>query len=499
MYEFDYHGDTLLFEEALDHVWYDLTSKSTTAFATHTLSYLPLSFISDDGNEILFQANDAGSINDGVGYLYDRMAGISAQLKASIAGKEITIIGSNVSGNGKFVIFQYNEQSGREGQCYILELETDQASTVTIGQSGSPDATGIVSCADLSSDGNLALFTSTSSVLVEGDTNNLTDVFIHDRTVGKTSVVSVSSSGETGSSDSGYAQMTSDGKYIFFLSTASNLVDNHQVGANRALFVHDRITGKTDIVSLSPLMSDILIDEYDITDDGRFILFASSSSDVVEGDNNGVSDIFLHDRQTRQTTIVSMAQDGQQADKASYFPRISGDGSVIAFGSAATNLDPNDENGRADIFIYKHEFENNQPTPTPTATIPTPTPTPTEQPCSNCGTVEVYGKVAIWNGEQVPSPAVGVTLQFIWDGRQKTVTTDQNGNYQLFLEPNLYTVTAHKDNHLVVYEVENVDGVMENATELILDVQEDTQVTDFLALPCVSPVTGLNICGLQER
>lgn len=132
------------------------------------------------------------------------------------------------------------------------------------------------------------------------------------------------------------------------------------------------------------------------------------------------------------------------------------------------------------------------------STEPTPTPIPTEQPCPNCGLVEVQGKVAIWNGEQDSPPASGVTLQFIWDGRQKTATTDQNGHYQLFLEPNLYTVTAHKDNHLVVYEVENVDGVVENTKELTLNVQENMQITAFLALPCLSPVTGLNICQLQK-
>lgn len=89
-----------------------------------------------------------------------------------------------------------------------------------------------------------------------------------------------------------------------------------------------------------------------ISANGRFVAFASSASNLVPGDTNNSSDVFVHDRETQATTRVSVDSAGRQADYYSYAPSISADGRFVAFSSIATNLVPGDTNGRFDIFVY---------------------------------------------------------------------------------------------------------------------------------------------------
>ena len=88
-----------------------------------------------------------------------------------------------------------------------------------------------------------------------------------------------------------------------------------------------------------------------ISADGRYVAFASIAVNLVSGDTNGVQDIFVHDRQTGQTTRVSVASGGAQANGPSFDPSISADGRYVAFRSGADNLVSGDTNGRYDIFV----------------------------------------------------------------------------------------------------------------------------------------------------
>ncbi|NQT19032.1 MAG: PD40 domain-containing protein [Planctomycetes bacterium] len=88
-----------------------------------------------------------------------------------------------------------------------------------------------------------------------------------------------------------------------------------------------------------------------ISADGRFVAFQSYASSLVEDDTNGSPDVFVHDRQTGTTTRVSVASDGTQGNGDSYWPSISGDGRFVTFGSDATNLVEGDTNGYSDVFV----------------------------------------------------------------------------------------------------------------------------------------------------
>ena len=85
--------------------------------------------------------------------------------------------------------------------------------------------------------------------------------------------------------------------------------------------------------------------------DGRYIAFESYASNLVSGDDNGQTDIFLHDRQTGQTVRVSVASDGSQANSYSGGSALSGNGRYVAFDSEASNLVGGDTNNQRDVFV----------------------------------------------------------------------------------------------------------------------------------------------------
>jgi Tol biopolymer transport system component len=169
---------------------------------------------------------------------------------------------------------------------------------------------------------------------------------------GFTARVSLRSDGTEANDNSRLPDISADGRYLTFASNASNLVSNDSNDA-RDIFVHDRQTGITQRVSVN---SDGEQGNFDsdapaISDDGRFITFYSFATNLQDNDTNGVADIFLHDRQTGQTSVVNRVIGGQ-ANDISYDPDISGDGHYITFWSFARNLVGKDNNLRADVFRY---------------------------------------------------------------------------------------------------------------------------------------------------
>jgi hypothetical protein len=91
-----------------------------------------------------------------------------------------------------------------------------------------------------------------------------------------------------------------------------------------------------------------------ISSDGRYVAFYSGASNLVAGDTNGFGDVFVHDRQTGQTTRVSVDSAGAEGDGDSYLASISSDGRYVAFTSHATNLVAGDTNGFRDVFVHDY-------------------------------------------------------------------------------------------------------------------------------------------------
>lgn len=229
---------------------------------------------------------------------------------------------------------------------------TERVSVSSSGEQGN-GSSGPFAEPCISPDGRFVAFTSFASNLVPEDTNGTQDIFVFDRQTRTIERVSVSSSGEQGYSEStGSASISADGRFVAFDSTASNLVPGDNNGTTD-VFVRDRQNGTTERVSISS--SGKKGNSYSVSPsiraDGRLVAFGSNSSNLVTGDTNGTQDIFVRDRQAGITERVSISSSGEQANDWSYAASISADGRYVAFTSYASNLVSGDSNGTRDVFV----------------------------------------------------------------------------------------------------------------------------------------------------
>jgi Tol biopolymer transport system component len=227
---------------------------------------------------------------------------------------------------------------------------TERLSVATGGSQGTGDS----SFPFISSDGRYVVFHSAASNLVSGDTNFSDDVFLRDRQSMTTERVSVADDESQGDDFSRFGAISADGRYVSFLSAASNLV----VGDNNGfldVFVRDRQLGTTERVSVSSAgtQSNDGSNNPAISADGRFVAFRSHATNLVSGDTNNVDDIFVRDLVNDTTERISVSYNGTNPDLTSSHPSLSADGRYVAFYSDATNLlSPGvDTNGWGDIFI----------------------------------------------------------------------------------------------------------------------------------------------------
>ncbi|MGH2753956.1 MAG: hypothetical protein ACRDLB_05935, partial [Actinomycetota bacterium] len=209
---------------------------------------------------------------------------------------------------------------------------------------------------DLTPDGRYAVFPSHADNLVPGDSNELEDVFRHDRKTGETIRVSVGDDGSQGIGWSAHPSISANGRYVAFSSFAPNLVNGD---SNLAMdtFVHDVKNRRTIRVSVTSDGSEadgvptglLLSATYtSISPDGRYVAFDSDAVNLVENDTNNARDVFVHDRKTGKTVRASLNAKGEQGDgghPASRNPSISADGRYVAFHSYAHNFPGDDHSG----------------------------------------------------------------------------------------------------------------------------------------------------------
>jgi Tol biopolymer transport system component len=207
----------------------------------------------------------------------------------------------------------------------------------------------------LSANGRYVAFFSAASNLVANDTNGWSDVFVHDRWRGITERVSVASDGAEGSGASYGGAISAAGRFVVFRSEAENLVfgDTNNVSD---VFVHDRKTGTTELVSVTSSETQGNGPSYvvnnSISINGRYVVFASDADNLVPADTNGVSDIFVRDRKKGTTKRISVANNGTQGNQQSaYGAVISYGGRYVAFESDANNLVSGDTNNSTDVFV----------------------------------------------------------------------------------------------------------------------------------------------------
>ena len=205
----------------------------------------------------------------------------------------------------------------------------------------------------ISSNGRFVIFSSSATNLVAGDTNGFQDVFVRDTQLNTTTRISVSTAGTQGNDASwGILNITDDGRYIVFHSNATNLVAGDTNGFTD-VFLRDTQLNTTTRVSISTAgtQGDSYSNGGRLSSDGRYVIFSSNATNLVAGDTNGSADTFIRDTQLNTTTRVSVANDGSQSDGYSQTYGMTTDGRYVVFSSDATNLVAGDTNGFNDVFV----------------------------------------------------------------------------------------------------------------------------------------------------
>ena len=260
-----------------------------------------------------------------------------------------------ISADGRYVTFSSwagnlveNDTTGNE-DVFVYDLQTGETTRITAGNRSSGPSS-------ISGYGGMVVFASVAFDLVEGDTNGETDIFTYNRLTGNTTRVSVSSDGREGDSSSVSPDISTDGRFVSFRSWATNLVEDDKNGVDD-VFVHDCLTDRTSRIraaapgtvergwSRSPPLSG----------DGRYAAFESVAENLVGGDTNRMEDVFVYDTETGETTLISAASDGTPGNGNSNAPDISREGRYVVFVSEASNLVEGDENGYADVFVHDRE------------------------------------------------------------------------------------------------------------------------------------------------
>lgn len=270
-----------------------------------------------------------------------------------------------ISADGNYVVFEsyasnlVDDDTNGEPDIFVRNRQTGVTERVSVADDESQANNWSESDLAISRDGRYVAFASMASNLVSGDTNGIMDVFVRDRLLGQTTRVSVDSSGAQVYGDEwttfGGLAISGDGRFVTFTSDVPNLVSDDTNGVADA-FVHDLQTGATIRVSVSSSgeQGNGSSGSSDISDDGHLVVFGSSATNLVSGDTNNVSDVFVHNLLTNETRRVSISSIGEQADRPAGGGVISDNGRYVAFSSEAQTLAPNYEIWE---HVYVHDLE----------------------------------------------------------------------------------------------------------------------------------------------
>jgi len=292
----------------------------------------------------------------------------------------------SISSDGRYVAFQSGATDLVAGDLlgFIDIFVRDRLAETTIRVSLHTDGTegeGPSSDPSISTNGRYVAFESEAGNLVAGDTVfplGFPDIFVHDLQTGTTTWVSEDSLGGEGDGPSLNPSISGDGRYVAFQSEATGLVAPGGSDGSFHIFVRDRQMVNTTQVSVNSLGAQGNNHSYapSISEDGRYVAFESSATNLVAGDGNGFIDIFVHDRDADadgiyddedgtydpgevSTVRVSVDLDGNEADGNSYAPSISSEGRYVTFYSEADNFVANDSNGTADVFVHDRDADEN--------------------------------------------------------------------------------------------------------------------------------------------
>ena len=307
--------------------------------------------ISGDGRYVSFSSRATNLVTGDTNsrqdiFVWDRTTGSTTRISVAANGTQANLdsIGSSMSSDGRFITYESEATNlvagGTSSDLDVYLWDRTNGATVRVSASSPAPTYQASENPSISSNGRYIAYESSASTLVPGDTNGEPDIFVWDRTTGSTERIT------NGDSFSIAASISGDGRFVTFMSYATNLVPN-DTNSIDDVFVWDRTTGTTVRItngndrSLAPVISA----------DGRFVAYFFQGY-LAPGDDFTRDEVYLWDRTTGATALISTGADGAPANDDAGFPAMSGDGRFIAYESYATNLVPDDTNAVGDIFLW---------------------------------------------------------------------------------------------------------------------------------------------------
>lgn len=241
---------------------------------------------------------------------------------------------------------------------YVRDLLTDEVEMISVRPDGA-GGTGNAYAGAISADGRFVVFSALPDNVVAGDTNNRADVFVRDRQLDVTHLVSISSAGVQSDQNSpynwntpaGYVDVSDDGRYVAF--TSESTVFGNTTHGDSNVLVRDRQLGTTTMVSVADdeALPNRGSHTLSMSPTGRYVAFGSNAYNLATGDNNqNTSDVYLRDRTAGTTVLVSRTDADGHTFNPSFDPSISDDGNKVAFASRGA-LTPGDLNTTDDVFV----------------------------------------------------------------------------------------------------------------------------------------------------
>jgi serine protease AprX len=340
--------------------------------------------ISDDGRYVVFESGAANLVAGDTNncwdiFVRDRWTATTRRVSTTSTNAQVACgtglwaAQGRISGNGRVVVFSSSTPGLVSGDTnaatdvFAKDLVSGAVTRVSVSSAGAQGtvATGRTAHPaglSVSADGRYVAFASQLGGLVAGDVDAIANIFVRDRTDGTTEAVDAGAGGARPNGiTNGRPELSADGRYVAFVSDAGNLVagsTGSSIGVT-SVFVRDRQAGTTELADVDTAGRPTpqgASTRPSISADGRYVAFASADRTLVDDDTNGVSDVFVRDRTDGTTKRVSADAFGMEVSSASTVTEgvaLSGDGTVVAFGSKAAALVPGDTNGTWDVFARR--------------------------------------------------------------------------------------------------------------------------------------------------
>ena len=263
----------------------------------------------------------------------------------------------DISGDGRWVVFESsagNLVAGnprRENDIYLRDRQLGTTILISVHKLKGRSIAGSHS-ARMARGSRYVAFDSGAYDLVDGDTNQRDDVFVRDRLANRTILVSQGLGGKPADAQSYLEAFSPTGRFVVFNSYAGNLTTDAPAEYQQ-IYVRDLVTGRTtrESVNNQGAASDNTNYEAAVNLNGRYVAFVSSARNLVPADTNRKDDVFLRDRALKRIEVVSVGLNGKSSNGYSRLPAISDDGRYVAFTSNATDIVPQQTGGDDNAYL----------------------------------------------------------------------------------------------------------------------------------------------------